>query len=140
MALNPAAAARSRMLRSSARCWSAESADRDGQSMFATVATHRPRISRTMAGGVVPGSTVGGPVTSSGDEHALTSTSATHAPMQRARRVLAGERFDRQPRWDEPIMRAELKAERMRDGGNRDLKLQYDGACDHPFASQPCCC
>ena len=43
--------------------------------MFATVATQRPRISRTMGGAVVSGPTAGGPVTSLGDEHAAASTS-----------------------------------------------------------------
>src|SRR5688572_30701709 len=45
---------------SSARCWSAVSVLLDGQSMFATVATHTPRISRSIGGGAEStGGTIG---------------------------------------------------------------------------------
>src|SRR5215207_9609840 len=53
MALRPVAAARVRMSTISARCWSALSVLRVGQSMLATVAIHMPRISRAIAGGLV---------------------------------------------------------------------------------------
>src|SRR5262245_8518545 len=51
--LNPFDAARSRMSVSSVRCASALRLERDGQSMFATVATQTPRISRAIGGGAV---------------------------------------------------------------------------------------
>ena len=54
--------------------------------MFATVATHRPRISRAMAGAAVSGTTMGGPVASSDPEQALTAPNAASTAMNRVSR------------------------------------------------------
>ena len=84
--LIPVAAARFRMSTNSARCCSAVSVARVGQSMFATVATHTPRISRWISG--ADGSVGGGGVTMPG----LESEQAEARAARKSRLLVAAER------------------------------------------------
>jgi hypothetical protein len=103
MVLNPAAVALSKMLTSSARCCSADKLDLDGQSMFATVATQSPRVSRWSAGGLVSGVMTGGFVMSFAREHAARRQLAS---AHRRGRVMRGKRHHRAGlRKDSPAMK-----------------------------------
>ena len=116
-ALSPRRRARSSSARSSACCAGTVSPVRDGQSMLATVAIHRPRNSRrtvgsvsttgggvTTTGGVATGGVTGGGVTTGGavgsDAHAVASSAASSVRTGRRMRRNDGNGSSRDARCE----------------------------------------
>src|SRR6476646_7645190 len=120
---------------SSPRCWSGDSPDRDGQSMFATVATHNPRISRAIGGRAVSGFgvTAGGALIPPDPEQATTKSSppaliARHSGLIREK--MRVRRRSGTPRSQRALARR-LGLARRSDGGGQRACLLHHGV-DEP--------